>query len=176
MMANEFVSLYKCIADAINKGKMLNAKELSKVSKLTLGATEAAIVMLKKKRLIYSPKRDSYGPVYALGPVMNPTFDVETVKAIHNPKKGTKAVKKAKAWNQREDLVTKPRPIKISDDLEFVEIGPILAIEYESNKYDGKNRAYRHDVTKKRTLHVSTDGTVLIVKPGFKITKRGIEG
>jgi hypothetical protein len=31
-------------------------------------------------------------------------------------------------------------------------------------------------VTGKRTLHISTDGKVMVILPGFKITKRGIEG
>jgi hypothetical protein len=60
--------------------------------------------------------------------------------------------------------------------VEAVEIGKIVSITYESDKYDGRKRLWKHDVTGDRTLHISTDGKVLVVLPGFKVTKRGIEG
>lgn len=83
---------------------------------------------------------------------------------------------KAHAWNQRESLTTKARVIELPDELEAIEIGEIVAIEYRSKKYDGKARVWRHEVAKKRTLHISLDGKILVILPGFKITKRGIEG
>ena len=87
-----------------------------------------------------------------------------------------KALARAAAWFGNDKLLTEPAPVKIADDLALIEVGRITAIEYESKKFDGKSRVYRHDVTKTRILYISTDGEVLIVKPGFKITKRGIEG
>ena len=87
-----------------------------------------------------------------------------------------KAEKKAAAWFQDHRLVTKARILKRKLPDAFVEVGTIAAIEYESNKFDGEERLYRHDVTKKRKLYLSTDGSTLVVHPPFKITKRGIEG
>lgn len=86
------------------------------------------------------------------------------------------AGKKAEAWYSNPDLTTPPRILKRKLPNAFVEVGTIEAIEYRSDKYDGKSRLYRHEVTKKRKLLISADGTVMIVEPGFKITKRGIEG
>lgn len=93
-----------------------------------------------------------------------------------NPTPGKRASKKARDWYQNESLITEPRKISIPDSMEFVEIGEILAIEYESNKFEGRKVAYRHDVTHHRKMHISTDGSVIIIEPGFKVTKRGIEG
>jgi hypothetical protein len=103
-------------------------------------------------------------------------------KANRNPsedtmKKAAKtAKKKAESWYSNPDLTTPPRVLKRKLPNAFVEVGTIEAIEYRSDKYDGKSRLYRHEVTKKRKLLISADGTVMIVEPGFKITKRGIEG
>jgi DNA-binding transcriptional ArsR family regulator len=155
--------VFEKIASANKNGQMLNIGELARALKMPQGAVEAAVILLRKDRAIYSPSKDAYGPVWAVVPVIN-------------PKKGAKATKKAIDWNQNKKLVTPPKPLKIADNLEFLTIGDIVAIEYESNKFDGKKRVYRHDVTKNRTMSISTDGSVIIVKPGFKITKRGIEG
>lgn len=97
-------------------------------------------------------------------------------REIEIKRNADRATKKARSWYQDENLVTEPKAVKVNGDQGFVEIGRIVAIEYESDKYDGRRRIWRHDVTGKRELHVSEDGSVLIVKPGFKITKRGIEG
>ena len=75
-----------------------------------------------------------------------------------------------------ERLETGAQTIKLPSTVEAVEIGEIVAIEYRSDKYDGKPRVWRHEVTQKRALHMSTDGKVMVVLPGFKVTKRGIEG
>lgn len=94
----------------------------------------------------------------------------------HGPEERA-ALKKAKAWYGDEELVTEPKPLRgYSAPTAAVEIGTITAIEYDSNKFDGKGRIYRHDVTKKRKLFISLDGSTLIVWPPFKVTKRGIEG
>jgi len=87
-----------------------------------------------------------------------------------------KALARAAAWFGNDKLLTEPALVKIADDLALIEVGRIVAIEYESKKYDGKTRVYRHNVVKTRILYISTDGEVLIIKPGLKITKRGIEG
>lgn len=84
--------------------------------------------------------------------------------------------KKAKAWFQDPGLVTEPEMVDWTPPKSAVHIGRIVAIEYESDKFDGKSRIYRHEVTKNREMLVSIDGTTIIVLPGFKITTRGIEG
>jgi len=95
-------------------------------------------------------------------------------KTAVNPAAAKRVEKKAGAWNQRKP--TKAKSLEIPDVLEAVEVGTIVAIEYRSTKFDGKPRIWRHEVTKPRKLFISTDGRVLVVLPGFKITKRGIEG
>lgn len=86
------------------------------------------------------------------------------------------AIKKAKAWFRDPKLVTEPEEVSWNPPEAAVHIGRIVAIEYESDKFDGVKRIYRHEVTKKRDLLVSIDGSTMIVLPGFKITTRGIEG
>ena len=82
--------------------------------------------------------------------------------------------KKAEAWNQKPATRAKTR--SIPDVLEAVEVGELVAVEYRSSKYDGKTRVWRHEATKKQKLYISRDGKVFVIVPGFKITKRGIEG
>lgn len=93
-------------------------------------------------------------------------------KAIAAAKK--RVEKKAGEWNQRNPKKAKVQ--RIPDPLEAIEIGEIVSICYRSAKFDGKVRVWEHVVTKKRKLYISLDGSILVVKPGFKITKRGIEG
>ena len=106
-------------------------------------------------------------------PTMQAVIDAKK-RVKKNP--GTKAQKKALAWYQKESLVNGSQVIKLPDTVEAVEIGRIVSITYESDKYDGKKRLWKHDVTGQKTLHISTDGKVMVILPGFKITKRGIEG
>ena len=87
------------------------------------------------------------------------------------------AVKKAAAFFGRDDLVKQVREIHIDDDvIAAVEIGGFIALEYDSHKFDGKNRVYRHETDVKRKLYISTSGDMIFVIPPFKVTKRGIEG
>lgn len=86
-------------------------------------------------------------------------------------------LKKARAFYGSDELTTVPRPLKGYKAPEaFVELGDMVALEYDSNKFDGKGRIYRHDATHKRRLLMSLDGSTIIVWPPFKLTKRGIEG
>lgn len=87
------------------------------------------------------------------------------------------ALKKAKDWYGDDALVTPP---KILHGFEFpsafVDIGYIAAVEYESDKFDGKERLYRHEVTGKKRMLISVDGSTIVIQAPFKVTKRGIEG
>lgn len=84
--------------------------------------------------------------------------------------------KKALAWHRDPKLVDSPQMFEWEPPSSFVDIGTIAAIEYESTKFDGKSRLYRHECSKKRRLLLSTCGSVLLVFPPFRVTTRGIEG
>jgi hypothetical protein len=88
-----------------------------------------------------------------------------------------KALKKAREFYDNDDLMTIPKELKNYKAPEaFVDLGGMIALEYDCDKFDGKPRIYRHESEKKRHLLISTDGSTLIVYPPYKITKRGIEG
>lgn len=94
----------------------------------------------------------------------------------HGPEERA-ALKKARAFFGDDSLVTQPKPLRgyVAPNA-AVEIGELVAIEYDSNKFDGEPRIYRHDVTKKRKMFISIDGSTIIIQPPLKVTKRGIEG
>lgn len=94
----------------------------------------------------------------------------------HGPEERA-ALKKARAFYGDDSLVTQPKPLRgyVAPNA-AVEIGELVAIEYDSNKFDGEPRIYRHDVTKKRKMFISIDGSTIIIQPPLKVTKRGIEG
>ncbi len=87
------------------------------------------------------------------------------------------ALKKARAFFGNDDLVTEPQALRsYRAPVAFVDIGDFVAIEYDSEKFDGKDRIYRHEGTRKRRCLLSIDGTTMVFDPPFKLTKRGIEG
>lgn len=162
-------AVYRALTRATGRGQAWNAMDLSEHLKTPLETISEALRELAKKGLAHVQGSDLFGECWSAGTRSQPGL-------FSNPSTQTKAEKKALAWYGKDTLTTEARKIKIADNLGFVEVGQIVAIEYESTKFDGKTRIYRHDVTGRRALHISTDGQVLIVKPGFKITKRGIEG
>ena len=88
-----------------------------------------------------------------------------------------KALEKARAFYGNDNLTTEPKALKsYVPPVAFVDVGIGVAIEYDSDKFDGKYRIYRHEFTKKRRLLISTDGSTIIIDPPLKLTKRGIEG
>lgn len=162
--------MYEAVKTTTATGQAWNTLELSNRLNVTLKEADTALDALMRDGLVHQAGADLFGPVWQAGAPHKGLFD--------NPAKSParRAARKAAAWYQDETLATEPREIRIPDHLGFVEIGRIVAIEYESKKYDGTKRIWRHDVTGKRELHVSEDGSVFVVRPGFKITKRGIEG
>lgn len=86
------------------------------------------------------------------------------------------AADKAKAWYRDPALLTEPVTMAWTPPEAVVDVGKIVAIEYESDKFDGQKRIYRHDVTQSRALLISPDGGTLIISPPFRVTTRGIEG
>jgi len=88
----------------------------------------------------------------------------------------SKTIKKARAWFRDPSLVTEPEEVDWTPPKSAIHAGRIVAIEYESDKFDGVPTIYRHEFTKIREMLVSPDGTTIIVLPGFKVTTRGIEG
>lgn len=86
------------------------------------------------------------------------------------------AIEKAKKWFGRDDLITEPEEIQWTPPEAMVHIGSLVALEYESDKFDGKSRIYRHDSEQNHDLYLSPDGKTIVVNPGFTVTERGIEG
>lgn len=67
----------------------------------------------------------------------------------------------------------------LSADLQgpFAELGRLVAVEYRSDKFDGRARTYRHKFETRPVLAATADGRVLVVLGGrTKVTARGIEG
>lgn len=160
--------VYEALVKAFTKRQALRADELADKTKAPLESVADALQRLLSLGMIHEAGRDLFGPCYAPGTPSRGLFD--------NPAPGRAAEKKAKAWYQKETLNTGARTINLPHTVEAVEIGKIVSITYESDKYDGRKRLWKHDVTGDRTLHISTDGKVMVVLPGFKVTKRGIEG
>jgi hypothetical protein len=87
------------------------------------------------------------------------------------------ALKKARAFFDNDDLVTEPKALKsYRAPQAFVDIGFGVALEYDSDKFDGTPRIYRHDFTGKHRAFLSVDGSTLVFEPPWRLTKRGIEG
>lgn len=160
---------YKALKASTSKGVALRVDELAERIKATLASAADALGRLEGMGLAHVAGRDLFGPCWVAGAPQRGLFE--------NPSSAVgKAVKKAKAWNQNDDLVTEPILIDWNPPESAIDVGQIVAIEYLSDKFDGVKRIYRHEVTKKRKLFLSLDGSTLIVDPPFKITKRGIEG
>lgn len=87
------------------------------------------------------------------------------------------AVKAATAFYGNAELATKAKKLRgYKAPLAFVDIGDAVALEYDSDKFDGKPRIYRHECEVKRKMLISTDGSTVVFSPPFKVTKKGIEG
>jgi len=86
------------------------------------------------------------------------------------------AIAKAKDWFGLDSLLTEPELVDYQAPEAAVLIGRLVAVEYYSDKFDGKGRVYRHDLDRPRDLAVSVDGGTMMIFPPLKITKRGIEG
>ena len=158
--------VYEVMKAAAKKGQALREDEISEKARIDAATVGQALADLIRNGQAHIAGADLFGPCYFPG--------VPAVGLFANPSAEAKAEKKAAAWFQREP--SEARRIKLPATVEAVEVGRIVAIEYESDKYDGKRRVWRHESTKPRELHISTDGKVMVILPGFKITKRGIEG
>lgn len=127
-----------------------------------------------------APKRYREEPA----PVKNPRKNPSPGERKHGPHASADeriaaaaALKKARAFFGNDDLVTEPQALKAyKPPTAFVDIGDFVAIEYDSDKFDGKGRIYRHEGTRKRRCLLSIDGSTMVFDPPFKLTKRGIEG
>ena len=160
-------AIYAHMVEEASHNRARNASELATMAGMSRPRAERALEALEAHGLAREVGKDASGPCWSpSGPK----------KPHRNPSPAAVAMKKARDWNQNDDLLTEPRALKITLPQSYIELGEIVAIEYRSKKYDGKARVWRHEVTKRRALHLSTDGSVFIVKPGFKVTKRGIEG
>ena len=159
---------YSAMVAAAKKRQALRVDELAKRIKAPLAAVADAVKRLLDMGLIHEAGRDLFGPCFAPGAPARGLFD--------NPTPGKVALKKAGAWYQKESLVDGVETIRLPHTVEAVKIGKIISITYESDKYDGRKRLWKHDVTGDKDLHISADGKVLVVLPGFQVTKQGIKG
>lgn len=159
---------YSAMVAAAKKGQALRVDELAERVKAPLAAVADAVGRLLDLGLIHAAGRDLFGPCFAPGAPARGLFD--------NPTPGKVALKKAGAWYQKESLVDGVETIRLPHTVEAVKIGKIISITYESDKYDGRKRLWKHDVTGDKDLHISADGKVLVVLPGFQVTKQGIKG
>jgi len=159
---------YEAIVKAAKKRQALRVDELAELIKAPLAAVADAISRLLSLGLVHEAGRDLFGPCFAPGAPARGLFD--------NPTPGKLALKKAGAWYQKESLVDGVETIRLPHTVEAVRIGKIISITYESDKYDGHKRLWKHDVTGDKDLHISADGKVLVVLPGFQVTKQGIKG
>jgi hypothetical protein len=85
-------------------------------------------------------------------------------------------IAKAKDWFGDDSLLTPPELVDYQAPKAAVQIGRLVAIEYESDKFDGKSRIYRHECDHAHELAVSIDGKTFIVFPPLRVTRRGLEG
>jgi hypothetical protein len=99
------------------------------------------------------------------GPIKNPSDSATAA-----------AVKTAKDWFDNQALLTDPETVPYSPPKAAALVGKLVAIEYLSDKFDGVERVYRHELDEMRDMAISPDGATIILFPGLKITKRGIEG
>lgn len=158
--------VYQIVRAASEKNQAWNADEIG--NKAGTDA-EPFLDELEKLGFIHSPGRDMFGPVYVAG--------VAQAGLFANPSARTRAAKKAAAFYDNPNLTTEPKALKgYTAPESFVDIGDAVALEYRSNKFDGKTRVYRHDITKKRKFLISADGSTIVIWPPLKVTKRGIEG
>lgn len=71
--------------------------------------------------------------------------------------------------------------VKISDGRQSMPavvagLGRLLSLTYESDKFDGRKRRYRHTFDKPPDLVADHTGQLWIVGGKYKVTERGIEG
>jgi hypothetical protein len=86
------------------------------------------------------------------------------------------AIAKALEWFGEESLLTDPEDLPWTPPAAAVLVGRLVAIEYASDKWDGKERVYRHDLDRPCNLAISIDGSTIILDPPLRVTKRGLEG
>lgn len=158
-------ALYRALTLHTKRREAMNTDELARELKTKGSAVDAAIHALEAAGLAKVQGQEKGG---AFAWIALPKAPAKASARA--------AEKKAAAWYGNENLVTPAKKKKWTPPVEFVDVGTVEAIEYESDKFDGKARLYRHDVTKKRRMLISLDGSTIVFDPPFRITKRGIEG
>lgn len=169
--------LYDLIVKLTKKGQAWNGEELARALKVDFSEVDHLLLDLSGAGLIHSPGSDLFGSTWLAGVptpglFRNPSsFEKEERKAARRSREA------AERWYGDPQLVNATKILRGYEFPDaFLDAGHISALEYESDKFDGSTRLYRHDVTKKRRLIISADGSTILVFPPFKITKRGIEG
>jgi len=171
--------LYTLIRDTAKAGQAWNGEELANKLGVSFSEIDHLLLDLAGSGLIHSPGADMFGSTWTAGAKQpglfsNPGYGSHTKSEEAAIKR---SAEKALNWYGKNGLVNATKVLRgFEFPQSFVDAGTIAAIEYESDKFDGKERLFRHDVTQKRRMLISADGSTIIVWPPFKITKRGIEG
>jgi len=161
--------VWDAITRAAKKKQALRIDELATLLKKPIVKVAETVHELSGMGLVRVEGRDIVGDCWAPVPT-------EGRPLFGNPAPGATALKKAKAWYQKESLVDGVQTIRLPHTVEAVKIGKLISLTYESEKYDGRKRLWKHDVTGDKDLHISADGKVLVVLPGFVVTSQGIKG
>lgn len=169
--------LYDLILKNTRAGEAWNGEELARKLKVDFSSIDHLLLDLAGSGLIHSPGADMFGSTWLAGAptpglFRNPSNPDESESAMARRSK-----KAAERWYGDPELVNATKILRgVKFPRAFLDAGRITAIEYESDKFDGETRIYRHEVTKKRRLIISADGSTILITPPFRITKRGIEG
>jgi len=162
------------------KGRIHSAAEIASAIKAKVRDVSLVLGRLSKDRRITKVAEKQGGANHWAPVKKNPSPGVEKFGDHATATQriaAAAAERKARAFFGHPDLETRAKKLKgYKAPLAFVDIGNVVALEYDSDKFDGIERIYRHEAEKKRKFLISVDGSTIIVHPPFKITKRGIEG
>ena len=169
--------LYDLIRKNSRAGQAWNGQELAAALKVDFSKIDHLLLDLAGAGFIHSPGADMFGSTWLAGVPSPGLFSNPSNYEESEAKAAKRSREAAERWYGEPELVNATKILRgHTFPRAFLDAGRITAIEYESDKFDGESRIYRHEVTKKRRLIISADGSTILINPPFKITKRGIEG
>lgn len=170
-------ALYRLILANTKKGEAWNGEELARKMGKDFSDIDHVLLDLAGKGMIHSPGADLFGSTWLAGAPAPALFSNPSDFEQGEAEAARKSRQAAERWYGEPELVNATKILRAHKfPKAFLDAGRITAIEYESDKFDGSPRIYRHEVTKKRRLIISSDGSTILIDPPFRITKRGIEG
>ena len=176
---------YSVLTKAAKKGHALNTAEVAESLKASTRHAGAILKALEGAGTAHVVGKDGKHPAWWPGAKVQGLFSNPSPGVmLHGPhasaqqrQAAKRAEEAARRWYQDPALTTKAKALKSwTPPLAFVEVGTIVSICYQSEKYDGKSRDWEHEFTKKRRLFISPDGSTMVVYPPFQFTSQGIKG